>query len=314
MRYWWVNHKKTSKFEIAGGFLWSPMQKADGARNHFYDNMRVASPGDAVISFSHAQICHVGLVADFAIPTPKPPSFGTTGENWDKNNGWLLPINWKRLDRPVIPKDRISEFGNLLPAKYSPIDPLSGRGRENAYLASIDKEIFDTLIGFSDFSLISDIAFEGVKVLDSIDDAIEKEVLTDKSIDSTVKRQVVEGRRGQGKFKINIYKFEKVCRLTSIATPNLLIASHVKPWRLCSTASERIDGANGLLLTPHVDYLFDRGLISFSSDGKVLVSPRLDSFDLQRLGLLDACAAPGRKLHSEQEVYMSFHRKNIFLS
>ncbi|MGM5000125.1 HNH endonuclease [Tardiphaga sp. 538_B7_N1_4] len=40
------------------------------------------------------------------------------------------------------------------------------------------------------------------------------------------------------------------------------------------TATERLDGANGLLLAPHVDRLFDRGLISFQASGEVLVSSR----------------------------------------
>jgi hypothetical protein len=49
-----------------------------------------------------------------------------------------------------------------------------------------------------------------------------------------------------------------------------------KPWRVCATATERLDGANGLLLAPHVDRLFDRGLIAFEASGRVLVSSRLD--------------------------------------
>jgi predicted restriction endonuclease len=51
-----------------------------------------------------------------------------------------------------------------------------------------------------------------------------------------------------------------------------LIASHIKPWRSANN-QERIDGSNGLLLAPHVDLLFDRGLISFTDEGSLLVSP-----------------------------------------
>ncbi|WP_367267497.1 HNH endonuclease [Mesorhizobium sp.] len=63
-----------------------------------------------------------------------------------------------------------------------------------------------------------------------------------------------------------------------------MIASHIKPWRLCVSAQERLDGMNGLLLTPDADHLFDRGFISFEDGGEVLVSPRVDKTDLQRLG------------------------------
>jgi hypothetical protein len=65
-----------------------------------------------------------------------------------------------------------------------------------------------------------------------------------------------------------------------VTNPWLLIASHIKPWRSCETATERLDGANGLMLTPDVDRLFDRGMISFSDDGAVLVSPALPAEDL----------------------------------
>lgn len=315
MRYWWVNHKKTSKFEIAGGFLWSPMKKANGSRNHFYDNMREASPGDAVISFSHAKIGYVGLVTEFATPSPIPPLFKNAGENWDKNSGWLLSVRWDQLSIPITPKDRINEFGNRLPRKYSPIDPVSGRGRENAYLAEVSQEVFQLLIGEYQFTSSFDELPKatGLSVLRDIDDAIEKEISSDCKIDSTIKKRLIEGRVGQDFFKKSIYEFEKSCRLKRIETPCLLIASHIKPWRLCTTAFERLDGANGLLLSPDVDALFDRGLISFRDDGSVLVSPRLNHTDLALLGLEKACGENVGSFHPRQKYYLSFHRDIVFL-
>jgi putative restriction endonuclease len=48
-------------------------------------------------------------------------------------------------------------------------------------------------------------------------------------------------------------------------------ASHIKPW--CeSTNEERLNGENGLLLTPSIDHLFDRGFISFEDNGELLIS------------------------------------------
>src|SRR5690606_13635344 len=102
--------------------------------------------------------------------------------------------------------------------------------------------------------------------------------------DDTVKKTVILARRGQGKFRSNVEAVESACRLTGITNPSLLIASHIKPWRHCSTAGERLDGMNGLLLTPDADLLFDRGFISFADSGEVLVSPRVDHSDLRRLG------------------------------
>lgn len=315
MRYWWVNHKQTSRHEIAGGFLWSPMRKSDGAKNYFYDTMRRASPGDPVISFSNAQISYVGVVADFATPAPKPPSFGNVGENWDKNNGWLLPVNWTALTAPVKPKQKIDALRSLLPPKYSPISLKTGDGNQGAYLAEIGQEVFDCLVGQASIAEAnaSLSAYTAPGVLAEIDNAIEYEILADKSLDSTTKQRLVSSRIGQGIFKERIYKFESACRLTKVATPGLLIASHIKPWRLCETAAERLDGANGLLLAPHVDFLFDRGYISFEPEGGVLISNRLSNVDLCRLGLNFLVLDKGAEFHSLQKAYLDFHNKNIFL-
>lgn len=154
MRYWWVNHKQTSKQELAGGYLWSPVREASGARSQFYDNMRIAEPGDAVLSFAGGAIQHVGRVADFASPAPKPDSFGTVGEYWSKS---------------------------------------------------------------------------------------------------------------------------------------------------------------GLLLAPHVDRLFDKGFISFTDAGQVLVSPKLDRADLEKLGLLAACMQGCNAFSERHAPYLGFHRENVFL-
>jgi hypothetical protein len=314
MRYWWVNHKQTSKHEIAGGFLWSPKTKSNGAKNRFYDNMRVAAPGDAVVSFSHAQIKFLGVVTDFAIPAPKPSSFGEAGEYWN-TNGWLLPVKWVTLDRSVTPKAELSEIAELLPDKYFPIHKETGNGMQGVYLAEISLVLFEKIIALANFQgeLPASSSISTPEELVRIDESITQQIFADQTLDSTVKASVVAARVGQGLFKERIYEFEHSCRLTGVVTPALLIASHIKPWRLCVSASERLDGANGLLLAPHVDALFDRGFITFSNDGEVKVSTRLDVNELDRLGLKDVCEKGCGSFNSRQSEYLSFHRENVFI-
>jgi len=50
--YWWVNLKQTFKQEVDGNYLWSPTRKANGSKNHFYENMLLIKPGDIVFSFA----------------------------------------------------------------------------------------------------------------------------------------------------------------------------------------------------------------------------------------------------------------------
>lgn len=314
MRYWWVNHKQTSAHEISGGFLWSPMFKANGARNYFYDTMRMASPGDKVISYSNSKISYVGVVKDFARPAPKPLSFGNAGENWDKHKGWLLEVGWIKLEESVRPKPFFNQLKKSLPPKYSPISLKTGNGNQGAYLAEVDKSVFEILFrGVDTFSECAAKDFTASSALLDIDNQIEREILNDQNLDVTIKKTLVLARVGQGAFKEKIYEFESGCRLTGVETPGLLIASHIKPWRLCESAFERLDGANGFLLTPSVDRLFDRGWISFGDDGAVLVSSKIDRADLDLMGLGCVEKVVGKSFHVRQKSYLAFHRDNVFI-
>lgn len=314
MRYWWVNHKQTMRQEVNGCYLWSPQREARGVRSQFYDNMRIAGPGDPVLSFSGGLIRHAGIVQDFASPAPKPDDFDSIGPHWGEE-GWLLPVAWQTLVTPIRPKERISEFGALLPQKYSPIHPVSGNGNQKAYLAEINQQVFELLTGLSNFGGLP--TPEGVQTesvaLTRVEDALQLQVGQDAALDSTTKQQIIMARHGQGLFRERVFGLERSCRLTNIENPRLLVASHIKPWRVCSTAAERLDGANGLLLTPHVDRLFDRGLISFGEQGNVLISPRLDRRDLERLGLIEACARGCAPFAGRQAAYLAFHRDKVFL-
>ena len=64
MRYWWVNQNQTYRAEVPGGFLWSPKTKADGAKNQFYENMRLVEPRDVVFSFCDTYIRAIGVGGD----------------------------------------------------------------------------------------------------------------------------------------------------------------------------------------------------------------------------------------------------------
>jgi hypothetical protein len=66
-----------------------------------------------------------------------------------------------------------------------------------------------------------------------------------------------------------VAELEPACRVTGLERQQFLVASHIKPWRDCDN-SERLSGANGLLLSPHVDKLFDRHWISFDAFGELI--------------------------------------------
>jgi hypothetical protein len=90
----------------------------------------------------------------------------------------------------------------------------------------------------------------------------------------TEREQLGAARMGQGTFRTALIAFWGTCPIVQVDHPELLRASHIKPWAK-SSDPERLDPFNGLLLSPNLDLLFDRGLISFEDDGTLLFSSSL---------------------------------------
>jgi hypothetical protein len=327
-QFWWVNHKQTVRQEIAGQYLWSPKTKSNGAANVFYDNMRRARPGDIVLSYANQAIGHIGRVTEYAVTAPKPAEFGDTGTYW-ASEGWYLPVFWTRLNLPVRPKTLLDTLQRYLPRRYSPISPETGAGNQGVYLAHIDEAVFQTVVAGTSFDRdtlarggTNSLTFQAV--VEHLDDIVQQRIANDRTLDETTRQSVIQARRGQGLFRRKVETIEPACRLTGITTPSLLIASHIKPWRMCSTSEERLDGMNGLMLTPDADLLFDRGFISFENTGEVLVSPLVDRDDLSRLGFQQLAwekygfgEAPivWRSVEgfaAKQCRYLDYHRKEVF--
>jgi len=138
-------------------------------------------------------------------------------------------------------------------------------------------------------------------------DRHERELLNRGLIGPVERHQIVKSRRGQGVFRDNVESREPKCRITGISNPRYLRASHIKPWRK-SSDTEKIDGNNGLMLAPHIDFLFDRGLISFEDDGTLIVSTQIEDGTLESWGI--PAEVNVGAFSDEQSVYLKFHREN----
>ena len=137
------------------------------------------------------------------------------------------------------------------------------------------------------------------------------EAATAKLPRATEAERLVVQRVGQDVFRVGLLDYwEGRCAITGLAVPELLRASHIKPWTDCDTDSERLDIFNGLLLAPHLDAVFDRGFITVEADGAVVVSPQLSSEARRTLGL----ASPLRvlALAERHRVFLAWHRSKLF--
>ena len=103
---------------------------------------------------------------------------------------------------------------------------------------------------------------------------------------------------------------ETFCRVTKVANSKHLIASHIKPWSK-SNDIEKLSGFNGLLLSPHIDHLFDKGFISFEGNGNLILSSQLDSSVLDNWHI-DKGINVG-DFRKEQQQFLEYHRDVILV-
>jgi len=101
----------------------------------------------------------------------------------------------------------------------------------------------------------------------------------------TERKGLVTSRVGQGAYRKGIiHRWEYKCAVTGFDKLDVLIASHIVPWAE-STDSERLDIHNGILLSPTYDALFDRHLISFENNGKIILSDAIDLNAFKKVGV-----------------------------
>ena len=127
---------------------------------------------------------------------------------------------------------------------------------------------------------------------------------------STETKQEIDARLGQGQFRARILRrWDGACAISGIRHLSVVRASHIRPWSRCRNEHERLDPANGPPLIPNYDVLFDRGFITFSDTGAMVVSRRLSDPERRKLALPRNLR---RHLRDDEIEFMKFHRQHIF--
>lgn len=129
---------------------------------------------------------------------------------------------------------------------------------------------------------------------------------------------LVKARRVQSFFRRAVLtSYGHRCALTGLSEPAMLNASHILPWH--AAESERANPANGLCLNALHDRAFDRGLITFDPDLRVVLSPRISDFttlgtmaDTFRAVEGERLALPTRFLPSAR--FLEHHRTVIYIA
>lgn len=309
MNYWWVNQGQTHDHEVPGGYLWAPKLDKVGRHRLAYDSMLLIEPGDCVFSYFKSSIRAIGIVMNQARSCSRP-DFKFANQFWNED-GWLVDVEFRELDSAFDPKTMLDDYRLLGPAIHGPINE---KGRANMeYLYAVPENLAALYRAACDVD-VEDIRADGltdreIEFIDESSDEEEARIRARTDIGPTEIRALSLARRGQGFFKKEVAHYERGCRLTGVTELRHLRASHIKPWCQADDV-ERLDGANGLLLSPHIDHLFDHGYISFQKTGVILRSSVLSNELVSHwsLNLGQSVGAFTRR----QEDFLEYHREVIF--
>lgn len=141
------------------------------------------------------------------------------------------------------------------------------------------------------------------------DESIVEDVKQAYGLTETEKIAIIMSRRGQGLFRSGAIDLWKTCSVTGFSKNEILIASHIKPWKVSSN-EERINPQNSLLLVPTLDKLFDRGYIGFESSGKLLRSEKISPYDWKSIGLDSDVRL--RRVPNDVKKFLEYHSEYIF--
>lgn len=126
----------------------------------------------------------------------------------------------------------------------------------------------------------------------------------------------IKTRINQSVFRqIILSNYGNKCAISQIDIPEILVASHIIPWARC--IEERLNPTNGICLSPLYDKTFDCGLISVTTDFKIIFSNKLKS-NIEKI-YYDRFFAPfeNKELilptrYYPNPVFLKWHLENIF--
>jgi len=291
------------KFEAKKGELLIGKKEIKGT------NAEEKLPADSFVPEKH--ILHA-LVRGFYKPAGKPYLMSYQATESDDNYGkqiiWKDSYQTEFLEIEMFPPDKPND-----PLKESDINAARYNLNNNLPIGILHKvkKGHNRVLGLGKITsersdgafIIEPYTFERMET-----EKIEKikEIIDIEDINTTVLREI-KARHGQNKFRNKLLEESNECAICGIQDP-FLIASHIKPWSFCNDY-ERLDVNNGLLLCPNHDMLFDKGYISFNTEGKIIISPLL-TFKAKELMRVNEHISIS--VNKDRNNYMKWHMEYCF--
>ena len=271
-KFYWVNlgfsYKEVDQYK----FLWAPESSQKNGKtytNASWKTVQNVEQGDVIFCNENSRIIYVAVATADAYKAPRPDNRGYT--EWE-GSGYKVDVSLTVLKNKLEVKDFKNEFIELFNDRTSPLVFNVNSQVTQTYMCSLPR-----VAGAFLLNLVGEDSYD-------VQEALEIQTSDSKTIGKN-KDVISSARLGQGKFRKDVLKlWRSKCAVTGISEKSLLIASHIVSWQL-SNPEEKCDPFNGLPLSPNYDRLFDLGLIGFSDEGLLLLSPKLSNDTIEILGL-----------------------------
>lgn len=298
MSFYWVNIGISKDFVRRNDYLWAPQYGINKSNNRFVDEgwkqVPFVKKGDVIFCCHNQYIVFVAVASSdaFECGRPEDPVF----EAWE--------LEGYRIDVDLVELSTALSIKGLKPTLYQYYNDhcypklLTTSGLRQNYL---------TLLGDSAAAyILNELGEDSFLIQDGIIKNSSKSDVTSRKRKGSSREVIAKARNGQQQFRKDVLElWNNTCPITKVQVSELLIASHIVSWQL-SDEVEKVDKYNGFPFSPDVDKLFDKGLISFTEHGELLLHPNLDSSILSQLGISLTAKI---ELKEKNIGYLQRHRK-----
>ncbi|MBT2582162.1 HNH endonuclease signature motif containing protein [Planococcus sp. ISL-109] len=288
-----VMQGETYKEEKLIGILRAPMKDKSGATPHSWERMKLLQKGDRTFHYVKGDLVAVGTIQEDA----REAAVNTAKAEW------VAPCEYLELDEPLEIAYHIKELAEHLPIKYAAFQP-DGNGN-SGYLYPCNEELalkFLALLAASKWQQIEQLEFSYDAVRTEKYNSwtawmMDTEFLARRKLSNF--EQLFTERQTQ--------RWNGSCAICGKNNKALLKAVYSKPWK-DSVDTERIDGANGVLLCANHAALYESGQIAFTGAGTLRISPTLNeqavNYELKK----------NMRIAAEEEniEYFRWHRRTQF--
>jgi putative restriction endonuclease len=189
-------------------------------------------------------------------------------------------------------------------------------GRKGATnIGKLDKEIFNEFTSnFDEMFFDSEILLSKKTEIET--PFIDVSDLIDENKKGEFKIRETKVRVNQDYFRtLVLSNYSNICSITGIKIPELLIASHIKPWS--KDEKNRLNPSNGICLSATLDKAFDKGLITIDRNYKVIFSEKLKKYSKEEFYNSELIKFENKQIilpikFLPNEEFIAYHNEVIF--